>query len=281
MDVTLARTFVAIVEAGTFLAAAKRLNVTQSTVSARVRTLETELGVSLFARSRAGAEPTEAGKRFVPYAASMVRLAEQMRQELSLPASARSAIAVGGQISLWDRLLPQWLAWMSVHAGDVAVRVEVGSVNDLVRALADGSISLAVMYEPHARGGFTSEELFVDRLVLVTADAADAGPDSAGYVFVDWGTDFAAAHAKAFSGSSPPHLFVRIGALGLQHLLTNGGSGYFPLRVAEPLIAAGQLSRVAGAPEFDRAAYMVCTTTRNDKALARAVEGLRFNAEPR
>ena len=43
MDIELARTFLAIVDAGSFVQASERLNVSQTTVSARVRLLENEL----------------------------------------------------------------------------------------------------------------------------------------------------------------------------------------------------------------------------------------------
>ena len=52
MDVDRARTFLEIVSSGSFLRAAERLNVTQTTVSARIRTLEEELGRPLFIRSK-------------------------------------------------------------------------------------------------------------------------------------------------------------------------------------------------------------------------------------
>lgn len=48
MDTELARTFLTVAATGHFVAAASRLHITQSTVSARVRTLEDELGVRLF-----------------------------------------------------------------------------------------------------------------------------------------------------------------------------------------------------------------------------------------
>lgn len=43
MDTELARTFLAVVNAGNSVAAAERLHVTQSTVSARIQTLEQQL----------------------------------------------------------------------------------------------------------------------------------------------------------------------------------------------------------------------------------------------
>ncbi|MCE3246713.1 MAG: LysR family transcriptional regulator, partial [Geminicoccaceae bacterium] len=48
MDIELARTFLTIVETGSFVRAAERLNVTQTTVSARVRSLEEQLRRPVF-----------------------------------------------------------------------------------------------------------------------------------------------------------------------------------------------------------------------------------------
>ncbi|MGH6903755.1 MAG: LysR family transcriptional regulator, partial [Geminicoccaceae bacterium] len=55
METELARTFLTVVAAGNFISAAERLHVTQSTVSARIHTLEEQLGSSLFVRNKAGA----------------------------------------------------------------------------------------------------------------------------------------------------------------------------------------------------------------------------------
>ncbi len=62
MDITLARTFLDIVSAGSFVRAAERLHVTQTAVSARVRTLEEQVGATLFVRNKAGASLTPAGE---------------------------------------------------------------------------------------------------------------------------------------------------------------------------------------------------------------------------
>ena len=58
MDIELARTFVEIVSTGSFIKAADRLHVAQTTVSARVRFLEEQLGRPLFVRNKAGASLT-------------------------------------------------------------------------------------------------------------------------------------------------------------------------------------------------------------------------------
>ena len=68
MDTEQVRTFLAVVAHGSFLEAAVRLHVTQSTVSARIQALETRLGARLFVRNRAGASLTPEGRRFVRHA---------------------------------------------------------------------------------------------------------------------------------------------------------------------------------------------------------------------
>ena len=69
--------------------AADRLNVTQSTISARIRVLEDELGTPLFTRNKAGVTLTPAGAQFERHALALVRIWQQARQEVSLPSDQR------------------------------------------------------------------------------------------------------------------------------------------------------------------------------------------------
>ena len=87
MDIDQTRTFLAITAHGSFLAAARQLHLTQSTVSARIRRLEDELGTRLLVRNRAGASLTRAGRRFLGYAKRLVLTADQ-----GFTPSMRSAI---------------------------------------------------------------------------------------------------------------------------------------------------------------------------------------------
>jgi len=52
-------------------------------------------------------------------------------------------------------------------------------------------------------------------------------------------------------------LTANVGWLGLQHVLENGGSGYFPKRMVTPHLKTKRLSLIAGAPEFSMPAYVV------------------------
>ncbi|HTO28821.1 MAG TPA: LysR family transcriptional regulator, partial [Devosia sp.] len=79
MDITLAKTFLAITETGSFVTAAARLNVTQTAVSARVRALEEQLGRRLFVRNKSGARLTPAGERFVKHAINLIQVWDRAR----------------------------------------------------------------------------------------------------------------------------------------------------------------------------------------------------------
>ncbi|CAA7624535.1 LysR family transcriptional regulator [Magnetospirillum sp. UT-4] len=279
MNIDLARTFLEIVETGNFNRAAERLDVTQSTVSMRIKALEDELGRPLFVRSKAGTELTAAGMQFRRYATTLVRVWEQARQEIALPPGFRTVLTVGGQFSLWDRLLVQWIPWMRTALPDVALRAEIGGSDGLMRQLAEGIIDIGVMYSPQSRPGLHIEKLLEERLIMVSTKRRSVDEWDDDYVFVDWGPEFRQSHSQAFPDLKTTAVSVGLGALGLQHILAHGGTGYFPMRVVRPALAAGRLTAVEGAPEFRRPAWLVYA---HDEGRAdwfpTALEGLRHVA---
>ena len=94
------------------------------------------------------------------------------------------------------------------------------------------------------------------------------------------GDDFRAEHSQAFPEMASPAISVGLGALGLQYILENGGSGYFPVRVVRPLLAERRLYRVRQAPEFRRPAYVVYSADPSDgELLDLALTGLRQVAQ--
>lgn len=279
MNIELARTFLEIVETRNFNKAAERLSVTQSTISMRVRALEEELGRPLFVRGKTGAELTAAGHQFRRYATTLVRVWQQAQQELALPPGYRTVLNIGGQFSLWDRMLLKWIPWMRGACPDVAIRAEVGLSDGLMRQLSEGLLDIGVMYSPQSRPGLVTEKLLEEKLVLVSTRSHSVEDWARDYVFVDWGPEFRAAHGQAFPDMQTPAVAVGLGALGLQHILSNGGSGYFPMRVARPLLAQGRLYHVAGMPEFHRPAFLVYATQEEQpEHLRTALQGLRYVA---
>jgi DNA-binding transcriptional LysR family regulator len=275
MDIVLARTFLEIANSRSFVQAAERLNVTQTAVSARVRTLEDLLGRQLFIRSKAGASLTSAGEQFVRHASTLVQVWERARHQLAVPAGRRALVTVGCEPSLWQPLLADWMLWMRRGAPDLALRAEVGLADDLIGQVANGTIDIAIAYAPRHRPGLRIELLIEEKLVLVSTEAGLRAPDAAHYVYVDWGPQFAEQHSLAFPELAGAAVSANLGPLGLDYLLAAGGTGYFRQSVARPHLESGRLHRVAGAPEFIYPAYAVFAESGEIEALHAALAGLR------
>ena len=256
MDIEQARTFLTIAVHGSFLEAARRLHLTQSTVSARIQRLEEDLDARLFVRNRSGASLTQAGRRFMEHAKRLVLTADQARHDIGLPSRYRATIRIGGRIALWEGLLPLWVGNMRRAAPDVAIRSEIGFEDDLMRHLIEGALDIGLMYTPSHSPGLVVEHLFDETLVLVSSRPNDVKPGE-DYIYVEWGPGFYAQHAQSYPDLERPPQIVNIGWLGVQLLLSNGGSCFLPARMAAPFITSGQLFRVKNSPEFIHPAYMV------------------------
>ncbi len=274
MDIDQARTFLAIAAHGSFLAAAERLHVTQSTVSARIRNLESDLGTRLFVRNRGGASLTPAGQRFLQHAKTLVLTVEQARHDLGLPSRYRASLRVGARIALWEGFLPRWVGWLRHRAPDLSLRAEIGFEEDLMGRMIEGTLDIALMYTPTQAPGLIVEPLFDETLVMVSSSPETRWPDE-DYIYVEWGPGFYARHREGYPDLERPPQVANIGWLAVRLILANGGSCYLPLRMARPLIQAGRLFQVAQSPEFALPAYMVFPRRTESEVIAIAVAGLR------
>jgi DNA-binding transcriptional LysR family regulator len=277
MDVELAKTFLEIVNTGSFVRAAERLNVTQTTISARVRSLELRLGRKLFVRNKAGASLTAAGTQFLSYAPTFVQIWQRACHQVAIPEGRRALLTIGGELSLWNPLLLNWMLRMRDAAPDIALRADVSVPDELMRQVADGVLDIAIMYRPQKLPGLRIEELLKERLVLVTTngDKRPKGPD---YVYVDWGPRFVMRHDMSFPDLAHPSLYVNLGPLGLSYILSSGGSGYFRMRTVRPYLKAGRLRLVRGAPEYSYPVHAVYPIDSDADLLSPALKALRHVA---
>jgi DNA-binding transcriptional LysR family regulator len=150
-----------------------------------------------------------------------------------------------------------------------------------MQGLVEGRIDIGVMYTPQSRPGLRVEPLFEEQLILVSTDPGSEPEPQPGYVYVDWGPEFYARHSACFPNFAGPPLTANIGWLGLQHVLENGGSGFFPRRIVQPLLKARQLHVVAGAPEFSMPAYVAYPLDRQGDYFSSAIEIMRHVAKPK
>jgi DNA-binding transcriptional LysR family regulator len=272
MDTELARTFLSVIAAGNFVKAGERLFVTQSTVSARIQSLEEQLGCRLFERNKNGTTLTAAGRQFQRHAVSLMRTLQQARQDVGTPTGYRASLTIGGRFGIWDDLLIRSLARIRSAAPDIAIRAEIGFEEDLMQGLVEGRVDIGIMYTPQHRPGLQVEMLFEENLVLVSTDHNDSGQIGSNYIYVDWGPEFYAKHQSRFPEFTGPGLSANIGWLGLEHVLHSGGSGFFPQRLVSDHLESGRLHQIHDVPLFRLPAYLVhpvdCDKETFDVALA-------------
>lgn len=263
-----------IVSTGSFIKAADRLHVAQTTVSARVRLLEQQLGRPLFVRNKAGATLTPAGEQFLRFAPTFVQLWQRARQQVAVPEGHRAVLTVGSEISLWQPLLLEWVREMRRSHPDIALRVHVDVPQDLITHVASGLVDVAIMYAPQHRPGLEIDLLMEEELVLVTTDSKAYRAGGPHYVYVEWGPDFSLHHAISFP-DSVPSLVANLGPLALNYILLEGGSGYFRMNTVQPYLKSGQLQLVSGAPHFSFPVYVLHSVNVDVDSLSTALTMLR------
>jgi DNA-binding transcriptional LysR family regulator len=273
MDIELARTFIEIVSTGSFIRASERLNVAQTTVSARIRNLEQQLGRTLFVRHKGGASLTPAGEQFLRHAPMFVQLWQRTLHQVAVPPGRRAVLTVGSEVSLAQPLLLDWVQWMRRSLPDIALRVHVDVPQDLISQVASGMVDIAIMYAPQHRPGLKIDLLLEEKLVLATTNPEAGSLDPSDYVHIDWGPDFGSHHEMNFSGVAPD-LSFDLGPLALNYVLEAGGSGYFRMSAVLPHIEAGRLHLVPGMPQFSYPVYAVQSANADESVVSPALAGL-------
>ena len=168
MDITLARTFLEIVSSRSFAQAAQRLHVTQTAVSARVRTLEDLLGRQLFVRSNRGMVPTAHATQmytlFLPVLADFERARAQLLDTSSeLTGHAR----IGLPASIAQDILAHALAEFSALHPQVTVSVTEAYTDALVQGVASGQLDAAIVNRPR-RLALDAQPVLDEDFVLAT-----------------------------------------------------------------------------------------------------------------
>ncbi|MEO9337513.1 LysR substrate-binding domain-containing protein [Mesorhizobium sp. SB112] len=160
-------------DCGSVTEAAKRLNVSQPSVSMALSQVETELGVQIFVRHHArGVTLSAAGQRLVNDARLLLNHARDFAQSAhSLGDALRGEIVVGCFPTLAIRFMPGLLSGFSKRYPGISVKLEEGDQQEMIGHLVSGRTELALSYNFAVPEEITGEKLAdFPPLVLVSAD---------------------------------------------------------------------------------------------------------------
>ena len=171
---------VAVADHRHFTRAAEELDVAQPSLSASIRALEAELGAPLFHRTRGNVTLTAAGEALLPIAKRVLADIEAARQEVSALVRLQGGrVRLGATPSLCTGLLPAVVADFRTRYPGVTLRLREGGSRDLVRALDDGDLDLAlvILPLPAREQGLVTRSLLREDLVLAMAEPAFGPPE--------------------------------------------------------------------------------------------------------
>jgi DNA-binding transcriptional LysR family regulator len=142
--------FVALAETGSFTEAAYSVGLTQSAVSHALSTLENELGVTLFERSRRGGVVlTQVGEKVMPH----VRVVLAQTDAIEQKARAARGVAAGklrlGSIpSAYPRLLARVLTHFQAEYPDIEVVLFEGRLHEVYEWIESSIVDVGLVFHP-------------------------------------------------------------------------------------------------------------------------------------
>ncbi|KQL45647.1 transcriptional regulator [Brevibacillus choshinensis] len=139
----------AAAKAGSFTRAAEEIGFTQSAVSQMINSLEKELGISLFHRSRSGISPTSIGERMLQHARDILQITACMTQEA---ASARNlatgTLRIASLPSVATRILPGLLGAFRKQYPAVEIILFEGKNDEIHNWIASSVVDIGFTVQP-------------------------------------------------------------------------------------------------------------------------------------
>jgi len=167
MELNQLRYAVAIADTGNFTRAAERSHVTQPSLSQQILNLEKEIGHKLFHRLGRKAVLTEAGAVFLQRARRILFEIENASKELSDHPALDRRITVGALPTVAPYLLVPLVARCRIEHPNLTIHVREDFRSDLVRAVIDGDLDLAIVAQPVKDHRLSIEPLMTEPLLLI------------------------------------------------------------------------------------------------------------------
>ena len=253
---------VAIAELGSFRAASERLNITQPSISLRIKELEQSLGIQLFDRSGYRSRLTPEGIEILKLAQRTLALAQEIRMVARAKNSVQGKIRLGACDTFALACLPALLTRLEALAPALHIELDVDYSVNLDKKLHDGALDIAFLTSPSASPDIVLEQLVAIELIWVANPrlGLNHGRLSAAEL----------SAAPIITNPEPSHLFTTIIAwfgkagvrptrlgtcnslLHIERLVAAGvGAALLPVAVLRDELASGVLSVIDTSPPVE------------------------------
>ena len=161
--------FTAVIERGSFISAATKLNIPSSTVSRRVSQLESDLGIQLLERTSRKMHLTEKGKIFFEQCAPLINSLKENATELMASRDGiQGKLKVTAPIFLGSEILGDW--FVDFLKNNKLIELEL-VLSNRHEDILDEEIDLAIRIGPLEDSKFIAQHLFTSSFVLCASPA--------------------------------------------------------------------------------------------------------------
>lgn len=161
--------FVTVAETKNFSTAAKKLYLTQPTISAHIHSLEKELGSQLFIRTTKEVMLLEDGERLYHYAKQMIQLENNIKKEfLYKDRNFTQKIVVGASTVPGQYLLPQILSLFSRTYQGYQIELKEADSERVIEMVATGIIEIGFTGMKTEEPQCVFEAFYADKLMVIT-----------------------------------------------------------------------------------------------------------------
>ncbi len=276
---------VAIAELGSFRAASERLNVTQPSVSLRIKEFEQSLGIHLFDRSGYRPRLTAEGLDILKLAQRTLALTREIQTV------ARNRVAVAGKISLGAAdtfalvCLPSLLTRLEVRAPALQIALDIDYSVNLDRKLHDGELDIAFLTSPTAGPDVLLERLVPIELVWVASprfglDPSALSPADLASVPIITNPEPSNLFTTTMAwfseaGIKPTRLSTCNSLLHIERLAASGvGAALLPLSILSDDVANGVLSVFPAQPAIEPHWLYMAVRARTDQPACSVVQDI-------
>lgn len=255
MQLSLLHTFLDLIETRNFNRTAERLELTQSTVSNRIRVLEKEVGARLFDRGRGGAEPTAAGQIFAGHARELIASWTHALRDVGVHKDHERVLRVAAQLSLQSTVLVSFARAFRAANPAFAVDLQSDYSEQIMRNVTTGHTDIGILLSPQLQPDLRVTHIG-ELSFHMLSNHADALAEVAvsAYCKVDYTAAFSRTHDKALPWLSASGITVGNERLASELFKHQKTSAYMPSHIARAKGALG-LMIVRDAPVISLPLY--------------------------
>jgi DNA-binding transcriptional LysR family regulator len=164
------RAFSILAKTGSFTRTARELHLTQSAISHAMKALEEDLGCLLFERVGKKVMLTEAGDLFLPEAEKILSGMRLARERLDqLVNSRHGRLRFGAIPTTCQYVVPSVLREFRERYPECTIQMEPGNTAEVIEALRENRVDLALALEPKREEQFVFRPLFTDELHFIVS----------------------------------------------------------------------------------------------------------------